>query len=140
MARRRSSLSQLFDRRPLRDQRKNRSTFSFFASRAFRPAQVPSTRGRREGRKSWVNHEHVVADTDKLDGFRTAPAADAARARPAARRRLPAPLDVDPDQLVRRAGDDARATADGGAAAARQPDADGPADGDGTAAVRAVLA
>ena len=49
-------------------------------------------------------------------------------------------LDVDPDQLVRRAGDDARAAADRGGAAAREPDADGPADGDGDAAVRAVLA
>ena len=46
-------------------------------------------------------------------------------------RDLSPPVDVDPDQLVRRAGDDARAAAHRRGAAARQPDADGPADGDG---------
>ena len=38
---------------------------------------------------------------------------------------------LDPDQLVRRPGDDARAAAHGGGAAAGHADADGPADGDG---------
>jgi hypothetical protein len=55
----------------------------------------------------------------------------AAPRRPAARRRLPAAVDVDPDQLLRRPGHDARAAADGGGAAARHADPDGPADGDG---------
>ena len=67
-------------------------------------------------------------------------AADAPCRRPVARPRVPAPLDVDPDQLVRRAGDDARAAADGGGAAARQPDADGLAKRRRDPAVRAVLA
>ena len=60
--------------------------------------------------------------------------------RPAARRDLPAPVVIDPDQLLRRSGHDARAAAERRAAAARHAHADGPAHGDGNPALRAVLA
>ena len=107
----------------------------------FRPSGPPAAphhgaAKQREGE----HHETVVADTETLDAPAPSLAAGVAAARPAARHRLPAPLDVDPHQLLRRAGDDARAAIDGRSAPARQPDADGPADDDGTAAVRALLA
>src|SRR5947208_2306289 len=59
--------------------------------------------------------------------------------RPAAQCDLPAAVDIDPDQLVRRPGHDARAAVDRRRAAARDADADGLAHIDGDPAVRAVL-
>ena len=69
-----------------------------------------------------------------------AAAAPAAGDRPPARRRLPAPVDVDCHQLVRRPSDHAGVAAHGRDPPARQPDADGLAHGDGDRAVRALLA
>ena len=53
---------------------------------------------------------------------------------------VPAPVDLDPDQLVRRPGHDAGPAAHCGGAAAREPDSDGLADVDGDPALRAVFA
>ena len=59
--------------------------------------------------------------------------------RSAARRDLPAAVDVDTDIVLRRSGDSAGVAFDRGGAAACRSDADGSADGDGNRPVRAVL-
>ena len=66
-------------------------------------------------------------------------AAPARARRSSARCYVSPPVDIDPDQLVWRTGDDARAAADRGGVAARDADADGSADRDGSRAVRAVF-
>src|SRR5207247_4684039 len=77
--------------------------------------------------------------SEEDSGDFVAPAAAASR-RPAARRHLSPAVELDPHQLLRRAGDDAGAAADRCRAAACLADADGPADGDGGRALRAVVA
>ncbi len=88
------------------------------------------------GRCCRTSHEvHCSSATERL----AAPLRVGGR-RSAARCDLSPPVELDLHQLVRGAGHTARVAADRCGAAARDTDADGPADGDGGGAVRAVLA
>src|ERR1700733_5478065 len=89
----------------------------------------------------WYTHRHhEPSNSSHMATGSVAESAHTCAQRSAARRDLPAAVDVDIDFVLWRSGDSAGVAADCGGADARRSHADGPADGHGNHAVRAVLA
>src|SRR6266478_7713903 len=107
------------------------------------PIVIETSASPRRAFSTTIWHTHRHHEPNNPSHMATGSVAESAHTcayRSAARRDVPAAVDVDSDFVLRRSGDLARVAADCGGADACRSHADGPADGDGNRALRVVLA